>query len=846
VFPPALVMLATHASGHDFFNAIFNLACHTAIIHNKSGGGCVTTPYDPYATATSQLPVATASQIPGNIVGINSATINTSEMNITSGAGAVYGYAGQPGTGNLYIAIAASGGTDNFGNTFSTGLNALAGAVQGFSIVGSVMDSTSTLQGTQIQQAAVLNPSINGGTSVSMTHTMTNTGGPVLGYTAGATAITFSTAGIYSWTCPTGVTSIQVQCWGGGGGADGGNSTQGGAGGGGGEYASEPSLAVTPGNVYTITVGQSGFGGASAGNGGGSGGQSNFSNSNGLGQGVTANPGSGGVDFTGGEGGAGSGNTIHFDGGNGAFGSGNTGGAGGGGSASAAGEGNNGFASGSSTGGVGGAGISGGGAGGAGGNSGASGSNGAAPGAGGGGAGADGTATQTASYTPSQANGVYTYYGAAASNPYGLRGHNGLLYQGLAASGNTDGYQYAIITLPYALIQSQLAGKTISSCALQLTNLHSYYSSGMYVEVQYVPTTSFGSSFQVPVSGQTAVENFHIDQNDTLEYTLGLGGGIGVALQNGNCSALLIGSGDFSPFQDWYGYFTGTGVNEPVLYVFYNDGGVASAGNGAAGQVILTYNASSSPVYTLSVSSQTGADVYGNPYQTGFQGPQLTLTGSASPPTGVTGSAVVSSNTAGTIIISGGLNAAAAIQADTEIVMVGQSGTPSAVTDDAVVYSTGTGSLTYVDGTDSEPYNTGRRTLYLTSGTNISSTVPSTSGLATTVGARPYRISGMLIITAPGSAPGAVALELACPSGASGQLGLLMAHGTTTATTTIAPNALTGIGATMGASAIYLLSLDGVIIQANAGTMTLEAAVVSPSTSYAIDANSYIDIMPIG
>ena len=38
-------------------------------------------------------------------------------------------------------------------------------------------------------------------------------------------AQTYSTAGTYQWTCPAGVTSVQVQCWGAGGGGAGATSS---------------------------------------------------------------------------------------------------------------------------------------------------------------------------------------------------------------------------------------------------------------------------------------------------------------------------------------------------------------------------------------------------------------------------------------------------------------------------------------------------------------------------------------------------------------------------------------------------------------------------------------------
>jgi hypothetical protein len=66
-----------------------------------------------------------------------------------------------------------------------------------------------------------------------------------------------------TWTCPAGVTSIQVEAYGaGGGGGFGGLSNRyGGGGGGGGGYSKNTSITVTPGTTYTITVGSGGIGG---------------------------------------------------------------------------------------------------------------------------------------------------------------------------------------------------------------------------------------------------------------------------------------------------------------------------------------------------------------------------------------------------------------------------------------------------------------------------------------------------------------------------------------------------------------------------------------------------------
>src|SRR5262245_50497156 len=127
---------------------------------------------------------------------------------------------------------------------------------------------------------------------------------PVLAY---ATTDTYTTAGNFTWTCPTGVTSVQVEVWGGGGVAgNGDNSTLGGGGGGGGGYSRLNAYMVTPGNNYTVHVAAGGTG------------TNSYFNTTGT---VLANSGSNGT--TGGAGGAGGGSVtaigdVKFAGGAGA------------------------------------------------------------------------------------------------------------------------------------------------------------------------------------------------------------------------------------------------------------------------------------------------------------------------------------------------------------------------------------------------------------------------------------------------------------------------------------------------------------------------------------------------
>jgi len=102
-----------------------------------------------------------------------------------------------------------------------------------------------------------------------------------------------------SWTAPAGVTAIKVECWGGGGNGAGVSGTTGGGGGGGGEYAAEAALAVTPGSMYTVTVG----GVAAA---------STFPGNAAT---VTAHGGKNASGASAGAGGSGSSNSVHHSGG---------------------------------------------------------------------------------------------------------------------------------------------------------------------------------------------------------------------------------------------------------------------------------------------------------------------------------------------------------------------------------------------------------------------------------------------------------------------------------------------------------------------------------------------------
>ena len=236
----------------------------------------------------------------------------------------------------------------------------------------------------------------------------------------GTKEYTLYTSGSGNWTCPEGVTSVDVVCVGGGGG--GGGAYWAGSGGGGGGTGTLASYAVTAGNTYAYVVGAAGTGGT--GGNGVDGGDSYFvdvstckGGGGGKGLGDTSTSG-----FTGGAGGTyvgdGGGN-----GGAGGDGAGDTAG-GGGGAGGYTGTGGTGGTSGSGTDGSGG----GGGGAGSGGNNGA---NGASPSGGGvgiygaGANGSGGVSTQEGSGGSGGGDGVGNATTGGASNTGGQYGGGG-------------------------------------------------------------------------------------------------------------------------------------------------------------------------------------------------------------------------------------------------------------------------------------------------------------------------------------------------------------------------------------------------------------------------------------
>ena len=201
-------------------------------------------------------------------------------------------------------------------------------------------------------------PVLNGSTWDGLTGSFNSSGDDI-----------YDVAGSYTFVAST--TTVNAKVWGGGGGGEnGGSGAGGGRGGGGGEFAQNTTLAVTPGNAYTVVVGSGGSGGNYSGAGADIPGQNGrLSKMTGDAASVTGHGGLGGLAAGGGAGGTGSTAPVHHDGGGGGGGSINVGagGSGGGGSGGTAAAGNVGNAATGNTGNTGGVAVTGGGGGGRGG-----------------------------------------------------------------------------------------------------------------------------------------------------------------------------------------------------------------------------------------------------------------------------------------------------------------------------------------------------------------------------------------------------------------------------------------------------------------------------------------------
>jgi hypothetical protein len=137
-------------------------------------------------------------------------------------------------------------------------------------------------------------------------------------------------------------------------------------------------------------------------------------------------------------------------------------------------------------------------------------------------------------------------------------------YQGYYSS--TNGNQFSLISFPYATIQADLAGATITKTELYLNNNHFYSNSG--------GTAIIGTHNQTSVSGNHPSSQVN-DNLDTETFTYGqakwftVTNTIGNAFKNNTAKGIALGPAP-SNSQSYYGYFAGNGESgEPQLRITY-------------------------------------------------------------------------------------------------------------------------------------------------------------------------------------------------------------------------------------------------------------------------------------
>lgn len=179
-----------------------------------------------------------------------------------------------------------------------------------------------------------------------------------------------------------------------------------------------------------------------------------------------------------------------------------------------------------------------------------------------------GTAPPTTHVKTYSANGSASFQEDGTNRAGFDSGH---CFQGYYSS--TNGNQYSMITFPYATIQSDLSGATITKTELYLNNLHWYNNSG--------GTAVVGTHNQTSVSGNHAYSQVTDNINQFSGWAVGqakwvtLNNSIGNAFKNNTAKGIALGKGQtsggtLSTSHTYYGYFAGNGqTGEPQLRITY-------------------------------------------------------------------------------------------------------------------------------------------------------------------------------------------------------------------------------------------------------------------------------------
>ncbi len=544
----------------------------------------------------------------------------------------VFIYNGTPGLGTLVGAWVAAAGQDAFGNTVVAGINVNQGNLTGVNITQSTATVMSILAST-IANSTINGSTFNQGQINETTIIFDNGGGVLFGYTSTTTTVSQTVNGSYTFTSPiTGTGS--VSCWGAGQGGDGGNTSEGGSGGNAGEYAGEPNYPLVNAQNYLYSVGQGG-GSNTTGNGHGGDGSDSLFDVGGTGGGVIANAGTSAGPGTG------STNSVHFDGGAGGAASGFGGGASGANSGNSTSAGNNGISSTSNTHAGSPVPQTGSGTGGAGSDAGTSpASTGGNPGGGGGGAG-QGTGTGGTLTKTYEVQFTASFYGpdATGGNANDLRSTS-TLYQGgeTSGGGSFNGNQRAVMVFNSNQIASDFAGYTGTQATLKLSNLHSWYNSGMLIDID-IPNvggkvTSPPSSWPNDIAGGGPFTTVSIGEGQVKSFNLG--SSVAQHFINNDFNFLSIGAfvASQAPYNlSYYGYFTGGHGTSLELTISgsITVSGSNTSGAGADGKVTITYATAS--VLEFALAPQAGSDANSNAFAAGYTGPVNAFHPGSSPTT---------------------------------------------------------------------------------------------------------------------------------------------------------------------------------------------------------------------
>ena len=252
--------LSGTATASDFnpasLTGSFTITNNTGAFSVTAATDSVTDPAETFTASvrtgsTSGTVVATASQVTITDVVVPSYSVSPSTTSVTEGANVVFNVSTQNVANGTTLFYSLSGSataadftppslTGSFGITSNAGSFTITLASDGVSDTGETFTAsvrTGSITGTVVATASQVTISDPSAAAVGQQE--------------------YTTPGTYSWTCPSGVTSVCVVVVGGGGGGNGGY----GHGGGGGGLAYKNNISVTPGQSYTVVVGDGGTGG---------------------------------------------------------------------------------------------------------------------------------------------------------------------------------------------------------------------------------------------------------------------------------------------------------------------------------------------------------------------------------------------------------------------------------------------------------------------------------------------------------------------------------------------------------------------------------------------------------